>query len=32
MSKKLERLHSELLSEDKITNLLRFFDKINPGE
>jgi hypothetical protein len=30
MSKKLERLRSELLSEDKITNLLGFFDKIKP--
>ena len=28
--KKLERLHSELLSEDKITNHLVFFDIIKP--
>ena len=31
MSKKLERLRSELLSEDKITNLLGFLTKDNPG-
>ena len=31
MSKKLERLRSELLSEDKITNLLGFLTKQNPG-
>ena len=30
MSKKRERLRSELLSEDKITNLLVFFDTIKP--
>ena len=30
MSKKQERLRSELLSEDKITNLLGFFDIIKP--
>jgi hypothetical protein len=30
MSKKQERLRSELLSEDKITNLLVFFDIIKP--
>jgi hypothetical protein len=31
MSKKLERMRSELLSEDKITNLLGFLTKQNPG-
>ena len=31
MSKKQERLRSELLSEDKITNLLGFLTKQNPG-
>ena len=31
MSKKLERLRSELLSEDKITNLFGFFTRQNPG-
>ena len=30
MSKKQERLRSELLSEDEITNLLVFFDIIKP--
>ena len=31
MSKKLERLLSELLSEGKITNLLGFLTEQNPG-
>ena len=31
MSKKQERLRSELLSEDKITNLLGFLTEKNPG-